>query len=256
MEDPGVLYKNACQLARSTRNDELSKLAQWLADPAFYAKLDSEEEYEGPCERLRIAGILQILAESLTPISHKILLELTKSLPYLGHRARIDLLIQALVLIKPAPQESVQFWDKYCQPEDGFTPITIRALLDNGSEPAVNLFYKKMLEKGFPETEREFWLTALVLEHRNDLPLLMICKRLLGSVLEEKYRLMLIDVLFDYLPDKWYGAGYWYKPPVRSIATNDSMEQLRSLGIMALQSQHLNQRQRMKIQQVMQEVEN
>jgi hypothetical protein len=143
-EDPNVMYSHACQLARSTKENELASLHSLLTDKALLAKLDSAEAYEGPAVRLRVAGVMQILAESSSPLAWNILIALTNSPAFLEHRARVELLIQALVQIKPAPRQAVEFWEKHFQPEDGYSSVTVWALLDNGSEPAIALFERKM----------------------------------------------------------------------------------------------------------------
>ena len=250
-----VLYADAVRLARSTRESDLARLKSQLTDFAFLRKLDLAEAYEGPSVRLRVAGVMQILAENTAPPARKVLVSLATSPAFLKHRARVELLILALVQIKPAPEEAVDFWEKHFQPEDGYSSVTIGALLDNGSEPAVALFERKMLDSSFPETEREYWLTVVVLQHRNDLPLLRVCVRLLDSRLDEHFRLLLIDVLFDYKPDDWYGAGYWYKPPPRNDATPEALEQLRALAQKALETQSLSKRQENKIKFVVKEVD-
>jgi hypothetical protein len=249
------LYADAGKLARSTQESDLASLESQLTDTAFLSKLDSAEDYEGPAVRLRVAGVMQILAENTAPPARKVLLSLTTSPAFLEHRARVELLIQALVQIKPAPKEAVEFWENHFQPEDGYSSVTVWALLENGSEPAVALFERKMKDGGFPETEREYWLTAVVLQHRNDLPLLQACDRLLESRLEELYRLLLINVLFDYRPDDWYGSGHWYKPPPREKATTEALEQLRALAQKALETQPLAERQQEKVNLSIQDID-
>jgi len=133
LEDPKDLYSQACQLARSMQDSDLQILKARLTDRAFLAKLDSAEAYEGQAIRLRVAGVLQIISENPSPSAQKVLLLLTTSPAFLEHRSRVDLLIQALVQIRPAPQQAVVFWDQHFQPEDGYSGVTVWALLDNGS---------------------------------------------------------------------------------------------------------------------------
>jgi len=237
------------------QDSDFLTLQVWLTDRAFLSNLDSAQAYEGQAIRLRVAGILQVLSENPSPSAQKVLLSLTTSPVFLEYRSRVDLLIQALVQIRPAPQQAVVFWDKYFQPEDGYSGVTVWALMDNGSVPAITLFEKKMVDVRFPETERQYWLTAPVLQHRNDLPLLQACERLLNSHLEEPYRLLLVDVLFDYQPYEWYGARHWYKPPPRAKASKEALAQLRVIGRKALDSQPLSSIQQEKVRLVMRELD-
>ena len=253
--DPGDLYSHTCQLARSTNGNDIAALYRRLSDASFLEQLDSTDAYDGPAVHLRVAGVMQTLAENSTIQAEALLLYLTQSSVYLAERARVELLIQALVKIRPAPAEAVAFWEKHFQPEDGYTPITVWALLNNGSEPAIALFERKMLDVNFPETEREYWLKAEVLQHRNDLSLLQACNRLLESSLEEQYRLLLIDVIFDYQPDDWYGARYRYKPPPREHASKEAIDELRALGYKSLQTQPLIKHQQKMVKQVLRDID-
>jgi hypothetical protein len=254
-EEVKVLYSQSCRLARSTQGGDLLALKAQLTDVTFLAKLDTDEAYQGQAKRLRVAGVLQVLAENPSRQAQEVLLSLTTSRAFVEHPARVDLLIQALVQIKPAPEQAVVFWDKRFQPQDGHSGVTVWALLDNGSVPAISLFEKKMVDERFPETERRYWLTGPVVQHRNDLILLQGCERLLNSLLEEPYRLLMVDVLFDYKPEDWYGARYWYRPPPRAKASKEALEQLRVIGRKALENQLLGGVQKGKIELVLQELD-
>lgn len=254
-DDPNALYKEACRLARSSTPGDLANLQAWITNDPFLNKIDTEEDYHGDPMRLRIAGILQILAENSAPAAAEVLLALTKSKIFLSHPARIELLIQALVEVRPSPQEAVAFWEKYCQPNDGFSSVTVGALLENGSPPAVALFEKKIQESGFRADERRSWLKSNVLIHRNDLPLLQACQRLFQSSLEDQFRLLLIDVLADYKPDEWYGPGYWYKPPPREEASKEAKTQLLSLLKEVSKHQPMPDAQREQVRRTIRELE-
>lgn len=244
------LYMDSCLLARSNEEKDLHELELRLCTREFLNNLDSEEAYSGPAIRLRVAGILQILCHNTSKSARRLLLNLTSSTTFMAHRARVELLVRSLVLFEPAPTEVIEFWDQHFQPEDGYSSVTAGILLENGSEPAISLFEKKLKNVNFPATEREFWITGLVLQHRNNFNLLRACSRLLESSLEKEYKLLLVDVLFDYKPGKWYGAGYRYKPPPRSQADKQSLCLLNQIGEKVLNTQPLKRSQKRKIQDV------
>ncbi len=224
------LYGSSCNLARSSFENDMLRLESRLSNRVFLHSLDSEEAYSGPVVRLHVAGILQILSENDCDSARGLLLKLTHSQVFLEHRARVELLIRSLIPIRPSPKEVIEFWDKHFLPEDGYSSITASALLENGSEPAISLFEIKIKDSRFPKTEREFWLTGLVLQYRNDINLLQACDRLMDSDLEDDYQSLLLEVLFDYRPNKWYGAGYRYKPPPREEAEIQALKMLQILG--------------------------
>ena len=51
--------------------------------------------------------------------------------------------------------EVVAFWDAHSQPDDGFGNVTIAALIENGSPPALQLFVSKLLDCATAASHRE-----------------------------------------------------------------------------------------------------
>ncbi|MBM3789055.1 MAG: hypothetical protein FJW35_01755 [Acidobacteria bacterium] len=253
-DDARAFYRNALRLAQSRSDADHDSLHRMFSDPMFYSRLDSEEAYRGDPERLRVAGVLQKLAENGSPGARKTLAALARSGLFAGHRSRILLLIRALANVKPATPDAVAFWARHCQPEDGYSNVTIRSVIENGSAAAVKIFEMNIVNSGHPEADRYSWLVMDVLQHRNDLELLRSCERLIDSPLEESYRLLLVEVLFDYQPEKWYRAHGWVEPPPRSSASDASLGQLRAVGRKALGTLPLSPAQRNQVQSVIDEI--
>jgi len=76
------------------------------------------------------------------------------------------------LVIRPAPPEVISFWDRHCQELDGYTPITIPTLVENGSDPALELFEKKMVGDEHEQFYKRQWIYEEILPRRNAAPLL------------------------------------------------------------------------------------
>lgn len=238
-KDPKALTRAAAQLSRSSQASDHEALLKALNSEKFLFQLNAEEEYAGDPHRLRIRRILEVLEENSAPVAWDTILKLTKSQVFIREAGRVDLLIQITAIIRPAPPELVAFWDRHSQPEDVFTPLTITALVENGSEPALELFERKMLDPGHETEEKIIYFRSDVLTHRNSEAVIQSCERLLKGHLQEALKPELIDVLFDYKPAEWYTPSDFYNPPPLSSYSKAAREELRKLGRYLLQNLEL-----------------
>lgn len=238
-EEQRVLAGEALALARSVLPEDHSLLFQKLTSEEFLKKLDSEKAYQGPPNRLRLRHLLDTLSKNPTPSARSTLVALTQAPNFYKEPARADLLIIACAEVKPAPPEVIRFWDNHSKPNDGFTPLTIEAIVKNGSEPAIALLEKKMFDPKHEEEDKLDWMRSSILTHRNDLILLKGCERMVAGSLPDNLRIALIEVLFDYRPKEWYSPSVVFKAPDRRQATPEALAQLRKIGEFALKQMNL-----------------
>ena len=250
--DARALYSRSLALARSHGDPDLSELRRNLGHRPYLDALDSATAYRGPAERLRVAGVLQALAANESPAARRALMSLTGDQVFTEHRSRTVLLIQALAVVRPPTAEVIQFWERHCQPDDGYSNYTIRAVIANGTPEALTVF-EKNLQDPRHQDDRDSWLLFDVLTHRNDLHLLQSIERLLTSPLEPRLRLLLVDVVFDYRPDDWYGPHIIPAPPPRAKASREALRQLRRVGELALSLTDTTKTQRAQITKVLEE---
>lgn len=255
-KDPMELASAARELARSSQVNDHEVLLGFLRSEDFLKRLDSEEDYQGPSLRLRVGRVLMALRENNAEIAHTTLVRLTQEREFTKNWSRADLLILAVAVVRSAPPEVIKFWDQHCQPEDGFMSLTIGAIVENGSRPAMALLEKKMADDRFDEEERIGWMRVVILLHRHDLPLLESCERMLASGLPEKLRPPLVEALFDYRPDEWYGADPDIEPPPLEKATPEARRQLRRIGELASRTMLLSVRQKKAIEKTLEEIDN
>ncbi len=155
-------------------------------------------------------------------LSHPILVALTTRNDFVAIEPRQELLIRALVAVRPSPPPAIKFWDLHSQPDATWRHVVMDALCDNGSEPAVDLFEKKLIGKAYEEEERIAWMRDPLLRHRNDVPLLKVCKRMITASLEPPLKPFLVESLFDYRPDEWYVDCTPPRPPELLAATREA----------------------------------
>ena len=257
--DPGALKTAAEHLAASSWPEDHAALKPFLADPTFLGRLNSPKDYDNlQPKRLRLWWILDVLSRNITPSAHRVLIELTAAPAYNNDRmpSTADLLIQACARIRPAPPEVVAYWDRHCRPDDGYASLTIEALLENGSPPALALLEKKMAEPGHEDETKVAWMHRSILPRRNDLAVLQSCHRMLTGTLPPSLRPALVETLFDYRPDEWYDARSPVARPPRHLMTAPAKEELRAIGEFALDKITLTPEQVLVVKAVLAEIGN
>jgi hypothetical protein len=238
------LLRPLLALARGDDPARHAELLEQLQTLAVLDALDSEADYVNASKfRLRVAQVLEALAQNPAPSARAAFLALTTSEVFLAHDERTMSLVRASVSIRPAPPPLVAFWDRQCQPEDGFTPTTITVLIDNGSEAALALFEAKMLDPAHEDDDKIAWMRTRVLAHRNDLALLESCERLLVA-LPEHLQPLLVEALFDYRPEEWFRPAVGASAPPLEAASREQLDQVLKVGVVALTMVPLSLEQR------------
>lgn len=248
--DPKALAAAAFRLAASVDPADQQHLARALTSDALLSRLNAPEEYASTPERLRLRPILEALAKNAA--ARETLLRLTQSETFTREGGRVDLLIAASASIRPAPPQLVAFWNKHAQPDDGFTALTIRALIENGSAPALALFERKMADPAHEDEDKIAWMRSEVLSHRDAPELLRSCERLLKSGLVSRLRGELVEVLFDYRPEIWYVPAMSYQAPLWAGYSSEARTELHALGRYALDKLELTARQRAAVEHALQ----
>jgi hypothetical protein len=240
-----ALEDRATTLAASSDAAELAELREKLGSKAFLDALDDPPSLLGPPEFLLLAGVMEELAQNdAIRLTHPLLVSLCDDPVFPAATARADLLIVALACVRPAPPAAIAFWDRHCQPLDGFANLTARALVANHSAPAMALFEQKLRDAGHAESTRASWVRRNVVPHRDEPEVLACCERLLGGGLSPALELVLIDALFDYQPDAWYGPDGGPEPPDPLVSTEPARDTLLRIAEKALSRADLSPRLR------------
>lgn len=247
-DDPKALLRAGALIAAGDRMTEHDALLKAMRSEAFLLKLNSQEEYNGDPDRLRVRRIMDALVRNQAPVARETILALIKSPVFTKDGSRVDLLIEASAVVRPAPAELVTFWDKHCQPEDGFTPLTIEALTENGSKPALELLEQKFADPAHENDFKQSWMRSSILTHRNQASLLTTCEAMLAGGMPEELHGDLVDVLFDYKPQEWYRPAISYNPPPLAAYSSSARIQMRRIGDFVLKNVTLTKEQKQAVE--------
>jgi hypothetical protein len=232
--------------AQSTNSDLHRQFIQIISDRSNLDSLDSQTGFH---------NILETLATNSTVSAREAFIALTINQAFLADDDRALALLIASQHIKSPPKTLVQFWDQHSQSDDGFTPTTIKVLLANGSIEAIKLFEDKFTDITHDDNEKFAWMNMDILQHRNDVLLLQACHRLLAGKLAESLKLYLIDVLFDYKPERWYRPAVNAYPPELAKASPSALNELHSLAIFSLNQVNLSKEQRIVVEKRLNEID-
>jgi hypothetical protein len=111
-----------------------------------------------------------------------------------------------------------------------------------------------MSDPGFSEEDKIYWMHFRLLPRRNQVEILRSCQRLLQGQLAVSLRPALVETLFDYKVDEWFGARNHEAPPPRSKASPEALQILRSIGAQALEKISLSKEQRTVVEQTLKEI--
>ena len=228
--EPKPLVDTAVEFAASAEPADQNTLLGFLNSSEFLLKLNTSREYDtSRPKQLRVAKIIRVLRDSTHQASKQTLLGLARGGAFIADNwLRQELLVRALVAIRPAPLDAIKYWDAQSTPLAVNRHITIDMLCENGSEPALALLERKLLD---PEQEMEFrivWIRDPMLRHRNDPPLLRASERMITTTLPGELRFFLLEALCAYDPD-WYPGCSRPKPPPRALASGEARQVLRQI---------------------------
>lgn len=228
--EPKPLVDTAVEFAASADLGDQNTLLGFLNASDFLLKLNSTREYDSSRpKQLRVAKIIRVLRDSPHAASKQTLIGLARGGAFVGDNwLRQELLVRALVSIRPATPEAIKYWDSQSTPLAVNRHITIDMLCENGSDPAMALLERKLQD---PEQEMEFkivWIRDPMLRHRNDPPLLRASERMIAQTLPGDLRYFLLEAICAYDPD-WYLGCLKPKPPPRALATPEARQVLRQI---------------------------
>jgi hypothetical protein len=222
--DRQLLMKTATEFALSPHPADHNVLLRSLESESFLSRLDSAEDYLAPPKQLRLARIMMSLMKNPAPSSKEVLVSLTQEARFVSFEPRQELLIRALVSVRPAPLDAARFWNEHSQPESPYLHLTIFMLADNGSPNALILLERKMADPNLEADDKISWMRDPILRHRNEVPMLETCARMLGGSLPADLRPRLVEALCDYRIE-WYLSCEPPVPPPRHAMS----EQARAL---------------------------
>jgi hypothetical protein len=76
-----------------------------------------------------------------------------------------------------------------------------------------------MADGSHSDDDKRLWMVTGIMKHRNEEAMLDTCERLLQRGLLERLRPMLVEVIFDHRPNKWFRPATVLVPPERKLAS-------------------------------------
>jgi hypothetical protein len=251
-QDPRRLVHAAQELAVSTQPQDQAALLQFLTASDLLGRLDDDARYLADRRTLRVRRVLDRLRRN--PAGHGTLAALCADRTFLSHPSRIDLLIVACADVRPPPDTVLRLWNHFSQPDDGFGFLTIQALADNGTQPAILILRAKLLDPVHPDEDKIVWMRTSILAHRTDAPLLRGLQPFVQGGLPEGLRLALIEALVDWRPEQWYSIHGYIRPPAWARASPDAAATLRAIAAHARTEPGVTERIRQRIDAMLQEL--
>ena len=127
----------AAQLAVSDNPNDHERLFGALSNTQYLSSLQPLDEYHTELHRrLLIGRVIKHLMTSPHEIARQTLARLAYSDPWLGYESLQELLVIALVAVRPLPPHAVTYLDERSTPEAGPLHLVMTTLAANGSEPA------------------------------------------------------------------------------------------------------------------------
>lgn len=235
--EPITLTLEAIELAKSGKEESHRKLRAQLVDEEYILSLNTEDQYfRMPPEYLQLHFIMEALLKNTSAWGVGTIDLLASSPLYQDSGSRKSLLISTSGKMSSAPLGIQVFWKNNIHPDSADLDASISALVSNGSTEAIAIFENTLRENEYEEDYVVAWLQESVLTHRQDFALLEASERLFGAESwASDLKVVLIEVLFEYRPEFWYGImeNEPPRPPQRDDMSDDVREILLRIANLA-----------------------
>src|SRR3954468_3096828 len=146
--DPKRLIHAAVDFAASDQVPDQAVLVAQLNSTAFLGALNTQKEYDTlNTKQLKVARVIKVLRDSPHAAAKTTLSTLAQGGAFITENwRRQELLVRALVGVRPATPAAIRYWDQQSQPTAVNRHVTIEMLCDNGTDPALGLLEKKLID--------------------------------------------------------------------------------------------------------------
>lgn len=217
-DDPKLLVNTAIEFAASELPPDHAALIPVLNSHDFLGRLNSKHEYDTlPTKRLRVAKVIKVLRDSPHDAAKQTLIRLAKGGPFIDDNwRREELLVRALVNVRPAAPSVIAFWDEQSRTTAVNRHIAVEMMCENRTPPALELFERKLIDPAQERIYKLTWIHAFMLKYRNDLQILLASERMITQTLPPDLRLVVLETLCSYDP-LWYAGCQRPNPPSRLL---------------------------------------
>jgi len=226
-----LLKRTLLKVLRSPAPGDVNSVAGVLGNEAFLLRLDDAESYQTTTISLRLNKVVRALADARTEDSQRALLALTSNAGFVAHPLRVKMLILGLARLRPLQPAALAFWRSHAQPGSSLATDVALATTLNRSPDALQLFGALISAQAHPQSLRISWLRRFLLPIRDDYNVVTLCDGLLrGGSLTPQMQQKVLEVLFQFEPDRWYKTCRHPEPPNRLRATDESKRLLHDIA--------------------------
>ena len=234
-------FAQAMMLAESGDSRDHQSLARVLTSADGLNQLDSAQARTNQAPHtLRLHDILTALARNRAPSANALLAQLTAATPFTEPGAEETLLIGALALSDPLPQEALAYWRDRSGPNTMQLFLVIDALCENSSGPALSLLAERLASPAYQLQTKTTWLRTSLLPRRDRLTVLAHTEQWIRAErFTPEVERELAKALFDYQPDLWYPPDGLVEAPLLERSSMDVLLALIAIGTQLLERGNL-----------------
>ncbi len=225
--DREEVASSALSLASSAQPEALAPLGRFLQDEAALARLDALDQPQQKLTNLRhVLGALEAHPSASTG---RLCETLAASPGFLAEPDRKMFLLPALAAVRPMSEETAAIFRS--ANAEGYWNGDGRLLARNGSPRALALFAEMVADAAAPVEERVDMLHWAVPANRLHAGFSDMARGLLDKGLPPEVETALVETMFDYQGDKWFGvARNPPVPPPWATAETPLLQQYLKLG--------------------------
>jgi hypothetical protein len=199
--DRELLVKAAVTVATSGNSGALDQLQASLGRKEFLARLDDLSDPQQSMYHLR--QVMLALESNPTPATERLCLALAADADFKAEPGRLSFLLAALSAGRPMSAEVSALFRRMNR--EGFFAWNAPLLVRNASPRALAVFEEMIFDKSVKVDERVDAVHRAVVPVRNSLEVLKSIERMLGRSPESAMEIALIESVFDYQQQRWFG---------------------------------------------------
>lgn len=206
--DREALVGAAMALASAGQADAAEALARWLTVPELWARLDELDDPDLKTNNL--AAVLRAMAKHPTPINEPLALGLLADERFVADPDRTGFVLPMLAAVRPMSETTAALFRR--SNDEGYRNSNGPLLMENGSPRALAIFVEMVAARHVPEEDRIDMIRWSVPAHRGAPGAVDALAPLCDGALEPGVDRALLETLFDYQGDEWFGVARF--PPV------------------------------------------
>jgi uncharacterized membrane protein YfbV (UPF0208 family) len=235
-QDRDLVATSALALASAGQAEAVVALCGFLADAAFLGRLDPQDE-----PQLRVTNlshVLRALAANPTEATERVNLAVADSPSFQDDPDRMLFLLPLLAAVRPMSDRTAAIFRS--ANAQGHWSANGPLLVANASPLAMNLFTEMVTDTSVDAEERIAMIRWAVPAHRVTAGVLETAAKLLDRELEPDVDTALLETLFDYQGDEWFGvARFTPVPPPWSAADTSVLGSYLELGFHLAQTRSI-----------------